>query len=231
MGGKDGSRGYLYQTFASIFQALCQDNWDKIYVEYNSDNDKVDIALESNGSVIKSIQVKAGLDPEIVIETNATLITSDIAKGLYKNNIKIGISIDGCDSVQNDQRPYTNGKASFDDVKNGICHLRKAGYNDFGTITVVTRNTINNLKNILQCFTDELGLTSIKFNLMRKNSRNADLSIAIEEIVDYVVLLLSEMKKLYTKGVRLVEQNISQRMANLLYRPNNNIIRVDVMAA
>ena len=30
----------------------------------------------------------AGLDPEIVIETNATLITSDIAKGLYKNNIK-----------------------------------------------------------------------------------------------------------------------------------------------
>ena len=43
MGGKDGSRGYLYQTFASIFQALCQDNWDKIYVEYNSAYDKVDI--------------------------------------------------------------------------------------------------------------------------------------------------------------------------------------------
>ena len=62
MGGKDGSRGYLYQTFASIFQALCQDNWDKIYVEYNSDNDKVDIALESNGSVIKSIQVKSNVN-------------------------------------------------------------------------------------------------------------------------------------------------------------------------
>lgn len=62
MGGKDGSRGYLYQTFASIFQALCQDNWDKIHVEYNSDNDKVDIALESNGSVIKSIQVKSNVN-------------------------------------------------------------------------------------------------------------------------------------------------------------------------
>lgn len=59
LGGKDGSRGYLYQTFASIFQALCQDNWDKIYVEYNSANDKVDIALEANGKIFKSIQVKS----------------------------------------------------------------------------------------------------------------------------------------------------------------------------
>lgn len=62
LGGKEGSRGYLYQTFASIFQALCQDNWDKIYIEYNSVNDKVDIALESCGSVFKSIQVKSSID-------------------------------------------------------------------------------------------------------------------------------------------------------------------------
>lgn len=220
--------GDNYRISESMIDKICQE-----LINYWKNNPSFHLSIQPWGGeplleypLILKIRENfkaAGLDPEIVIETNATLITSDIAKGLYKNNIKIGISIDGCDSVQNDQRPYTNGKASFDDVKNGICHLRKAGYNDFGTITVVTRNTINNLKNILQCFTDELGLTSIKFNLMRKNSRNADLSIAIEEIVDYVVLLLSEMKKLYTKGVRLVEQNISQRMANLLYRPNNNI--------
>ncbi len=165
----------------------------------------------------------AGFEPEIAIETNATLITPDIAKELYRNDIKIGVSIDGYDTIQNYQRPYTNGKASFDDVKNGICYLREAGYNAFGTITVVTRNTVDSLEKILRCFTDELGLTSVKFNLMRKNSRNAELSISIEEIVDYVEALISEMKKLYTRGVCLVEQNISQRMANLLYRPNNNI--------
>ena len=81
MGGKDGSRGYLYQTFASIFQALCQDNWDKIYVEYNSAYDKVDIALESGGSVFKSIQVKSSInsfDRNAIIKWASDLINDDI---------------------------------------------------------------------------------------------------------------------------------------------------------
>ena len=81
MGGKDGSRGYLYQTFASIFQALCLDNWDKIYVEYNSENDKVDIALERNGNAVKSIQVKSSVnsfDRSAIIEWTNDLIKDDI---------------------------------------------------------------------------------------------------------------------------------------------------------
>ena len=81
MGGKDGSRGYLYQTFASIFQALCLDNWDKIYVEYNSENDKVDIALERNGNTVKSIQVKSSVnsfDRSAIIEWTNDLIKDDI---------------------------------------------------------------------------------------------------------------------------------------------------------
>lgn len=81
MGGKDGSRGYLYQTFASIFQALCLDNWDKIYVEYNSENDKVDIALEKNGNAVKSIQVKSSVnsfDRSAIIEWTNDLIKDDI---------------------------------------------------------------------------------------------------------------------------------------------------------
>ena len=81
LGGKDGSRGYLYQAFASIFQALCQDNWDKIYVEYNSANDKVDIALERNGNVVKSIQVKSSVnsfDRSAIIEWTNDLIKDDI---------------------------------------------------------------------------------------------------------------------------------------------------------
>lgn len=87
MGGKDGSRGYLYQTFASIFKSLCQDNWDKIYVEYNSPDDKVDIALESNGSVFKSIQVKSNINSfnrsSIIAWTNA-LFKDDIGAKEYE---------------------------------------------------------------------------------------------------------------------------------------------------
>lgn len=35
MGGKEASRGFLYQGFASVLDALTdKGNWDKIYVEF-----------------------------------------------------------------------------------------------------------------------------------------------------------------------------------------------------
>ena len=45
MSGQDASRGFIYQAFASIIEALTQDNWDGITVEVATPNDKVDIAL------------------------------------------------------------------------------------------------------------------------------------------------------------------------------------------
>ncbi len=62
MGGKEASRGFLYQAFASVLEALCQNNWDKIYIELDSDNDKVDIALAENNRIFKSIQVKSTIN-------------------------------------------------------------------------------------------------------------------------------------------------------------------------
>ena len=34
MGGKEASRGFIYQGFAAVLEALTQDGWDKIYVEF-----------------------------------------------------------------------------------------------------------------------------------------------------------------------------------------------------
>lgn len=62
LGGKEAIRGFLYQGFASILESLTQEFWDKIYVEYPSDKDKVDIALEINGTITKSIQVKSSIN-------------------------------------------------------------------------------------------------------------------------------------------------------------------------
>ena len=62
MGGKEASRGFLYQAFAAVLEALCDDGWDKIYVEYAADDDKVDIALEENEKISKSIQVKSTIN-------------------------------------------------------------------------------------------------------------------------------------------------------------------------
>ena len=62
MGGTEATRGFLCQTFVAVLEALCSDDWEKISAEYASDDDKVDIALESNGQVLKSIQVKSSIN-------------------------------------------------------------------------------------------------------------------------------------------------------------------------
>lgn len=63
MGGKEGARGYLYQGFACVLEALSdKENWDKIYVEFPTSNDKVDIALEQMGQIVKCIQVKSSIN-------------------------------------------------------------------------------------------------------------------------------------------------------------------------
>ena len=62
MGGKESSRGYLYQAVASSLEALCEDGWDRIYIEYDSENDKVDIALKQDDVIFKSIQVKSTIN-------------------------------------------------------------------------------------------------------------------------------------------------------------------------
>ena len=62
MGGREASRGFLYQAFASVLEAMCQKNWDRIYIEFKSDDDKVDIALGVANKVIKSIQVKSTIN-------------------------------------------------------------------------------------------------------------------------------------------------------------------------
>ena len=55
-------RGFLYQGFASVLEALCHEGWDRIYIELDSKNDKVDIALEANHVIVKSIQVKSTIN-------------------------------------------------------------------------------------------------------------------------------------------------------------------------
>lgn len=62
MGGKEGARGYLYQAFATVVEMLTIDFWHKTYIEFKTENDKVDIAIEFENQIIKAIQVKSSIN-------------------------------------------------------------------------------------------------------------------------------------------------------------------------
>lgn len=76
MGGMEASRGFFYQGVASLLTALSgKQDWDKIYVEFPINGDKVDIALERNGQIIKIIQVKSTVN---------IFSKSDLVKWMYE---------------------------------------------------------------------------------------------------------------------------------------------------
>lgn len=62
MGGQEGARGYLYQALACTLEALNQEFWDKVFIEFKTANDKVDIAFETNNEIVRTIQVKSSIN-------------------------------------------------------------------------------------------------------------------------------------------------------------------------
>lgn len=59
MGGKEGGRGYLYQGIVAVLEALERPDLDRIFVEFPTVGDKVDIALRSADEITDAIQVKS----------------------------------------------------------------------------------------------------------------------------------------------------------------------------
>lgn len=169
---------------------------------------------------------EAGINPHITVESNGTLITSEIAKELLDRNIQIGISIDGIPKVHNSQRKFLSGEDSFSKVYNGIENLKENGHRDnIGTITVITKNSIDYIEDILDYFSKELKLSSIKLNLVRESCTTYGEELALEpdEIVSFTKRLVKKVVELHKEGYCISEGNIAQKMNNLLMRENSNI--------
>lgn len=99
MGGKEGSRGYLYQAFASVLEALTDKcNWDKIYIEFPTSNDKVDIALEKQNHIIKCIQVKSTINT--FVKSDVITWLDDLAKDIVSPEYELFL-IGQCDKSTN----------------------------------------------------------------------------------------------------------------------------------
>lgn len=178
---------------------------------------------------IKRIRARfeeAGLKPHITIETNGTLVTPGLARELFENNIDVGVSIDGISEVHNAQRKLKNGDSSFEKVQSGMLNLIENGFKDkIGTISVITKNTISYLEDILDYFSKELKLPSIKFNLIRENCSMSGegLSLEPDEIVSFVKRLLNKLVELHKDGYHITEGNIKEKLLNILMRSDRNI--------
>lgn len=94
---------------------------------------------------IKKYQDKGKLTKNIKanIITNASLITPEIAEDLKKHKIGVSISIDGSEESTDSSRCYTNGKAVYGDIRQGMEYCHEAGL-PFGISVTLNEKSLDN---------------------------------------------------------------------------------------
>lgn len=159
------------------------------------------------------------------IETNGSVLTKDLVKELHRRGIHIGISIDGDQDIQDKQRTYLNGNPTYKDVTRGIKLLREQYGDDFGSVSVVTKNSVSCIDQVITHFVKDLGLKHIKLNLMRISDfiDNADLYVDVADVPAYIDLMMDTIVKLLDEGYQFEEINVTTKMLNLINNQKTNL--------
>ena len=124
----------------------------------------------------------------LVMETNGTLLTADMARYL-KNKTNMGyisVSIDSADAARHDAFRGANG--AFDAVLQGLDHLVAAGYDNVQVIMSVHRGNREEIEDVARLAAAH-GAASVKFNPVTNFGRGAGMDQR-GEILDFPEQLL-----------------------------------------
>ncbi len=129
--------------------------------------------LINNGALLtllRGIQnrKKSGLLPqktEISMVTNATLVTSEVAKILADHNVTVAVSIDGSEKVTNSARQYKDGSPVFSDVIRGFHLLQETGV-DVGVSCTLSQESVDNFDETVRTILERLKVDSLGFNIV-----------------------------------------------------------------
>ena len=114
---------------------------------------------------IDMLQANGHLTPVLnkIVITNGTLITDEIARTLKEYEVSVAVSIDGPEDIHDSMRVYRGGAGSFAKAMDGIGILKAHGITP--TISsVMTKQGINRLEEILDFLIDTIGAKGIGFN-------------------------------------------------------------------
>jgi uncharacterized protein len=108
---------------------------------------------------IVEIQQELGADYSFTngVQTNGTLISEEFLDFFAEHNFQIGVSLDGPQYLHDLQRPYFDGRGSFNSVMTALNLLmHRHGSNGkpicSGVLAVLTRNTVTNIDGFYNFF-------------------------------------------------------------------------------
>ena len=162
--------------------------------------------------------ISSGINPDISIQTNGLLLSDELCLQLKEKKISIGVSIDGCEEIHNFHRKNWLDEETFKIVSNNIRILKKYYGENFGSISVNSKYSLPYIEKSLDVFAKEIGIRSIKMNLMHPNCDEFDLSSVIsnDDLGEFIQRILIKILSLNKEGYRIFDSNIRDKIHNLL---------------
>lgn len=113
---------------------------------------------------------KNDIELNIFTESNGTLLDSEIIDYLDKNNISLGISIDGPKGIHDEMRCYVDGRGSYNTIIDNLNKCYSKSKKNIWVLSVVTSNT-KSLAEIIE-HNMLLGVDSMELRIVRGSEEN-----------------------------------------------------------
>jgi uncharacterized protein len=120
----------------------------------------------------------AQLTLDAVVLSNGTLLTTDIARRMKAQGLRLMISLDGLRQAHDTQRKFADGRGSFDLASRGIDIAKAAGLSPHISVTVSARNAPH-----LPELASWLLMNDLGFNLNFVRSDETSLGIKDQEVL------------------------------------------------
>lgn len=178
----------------NFLAALPADFDDEIRVHFG--NGEPLINWSAIDFAVQYCEGKSGYRFRYAMNSNLTLMTSEIAAYVAHHKFKVSTSLDGIKEVNDRQRINRSGKGSFDQTVRGMKYLKDAGHPVDGFTATITDNNFHKTDERLVDLAVELGVTEIAMDFDLVNNTLYD----AEECADLVFGLRKYAK---SKGVSL----------------------------
>lgn len=159
-----------------------------------------------------------GVRANITVQTNALFLTEEIIDKLQQSRVSVGVSIDGCEAIHDLHRNDIGGHPTFARVAQNLRAYASRTGTMPGTISVLSKMSLPYIERSMDALVKELGLRTLKFNLMHPNSELFDTSAVIttDDIPALYTRMIDKLLSLQKEGYRVLEYNIADRLNNLM---------------
>ena len=112
--------------------------------------------------------LKTGSSAHLAVQTNATLMTQELARFFADEGWLVGVSVDGPACIHDAHRRTPSGGGSYARAMRGISRLREAGA-PFNVLCLVTPDNMERPAQIYRHLRDEVGARWMQFSILREH--------------------------------------------------------------